>query len=306
MTTISAKRRFVLAAALSALLAGCGGGGGGDGAKSVSIGLSDLAGIRQATGLAAPAEPPASQEARAAGIVSRADSLILSTSYGTTSDRDLPAFRIGARCSGTRCTLSHPESGYRDTVDLEDFEFIAGRTVAVGTGHGITLMFETGSDSGIDYATFGAWMNHSAFSVQAGKGTFEGTRVDAILGSAGGDLTGTRPAGSATWLGRMVGSPVSGSARGNRLSGIAALNYDMDAGGGIDIGFSNIVDIDRRAPHSRTVVIFQDVPIGSRGTFRAGLAGNRVQGGFYGPGHAEAAGIFEQSNIVGAFGAKQQ
>ena len=40
-------------------------------------------------------------------------------------------------------------------------------------------------------------------------------------------------------------------------------------------------------------------------TVAAGEAGDRIQGGFYGPGHAETAGIFEQSNIVGAFGAKR-
>ena len=48
------------------------------------------------------------------------------------------------------------------------------------------------------------------------------------------------------------------------------------------------------------------MPLGADGTFEAGLTGNRIQGGFYGPGHAEAAGIFEQSNIVGAFGATLQ
>ena len=42
------------------------------------------------------------------------------------------------------------------------------------------------------------------------------------------------------------------------------------------------------------------------GTYRAGLTGNRIQGGFYGPNHAEAAGIVEQNGIVGAFGAKRR
>ena len=130
--------------------------------------------------------------------------------------------------------------------------------------------------------------------------------MSSLVGQAGGDLTGKGLTGSATWQGLMVGTPVSGSARGDRLEGTAALNFDMDAGGGIDIAFSSIVNIDRRAPHSTPVVQFVDVAIGPRGRFEAGLAGNRVQGGFYGPDHAEAAGIFEQSSIVGAFGAKKQ
>ena len=295
--------RVLAAIACAGLLAGCGGGGSG---KSVSSPLGNLDAIRQATGLAAPAETPSVQDARSASISSRADSLILSTTWGKTDNRALPTFHIRAQCSGTRCTLSEPQSGYSETLTIDDLEFVAGDTVAVGTGHGITLMFETASDDDLDYATFGAWMAHSVFGVQAGEGTFEGTRIDALLGVAGGDLTGTRLTGSATWLGLMVGSPIAGDARGERLQGTAALNYDMEAGGGLDIAFSGIVNIDRRAPHSTPAVLFSDVPMGPRGTFEAGFVGNRIQGGFYGPGQTEAAGIFEQQNIVGAFGAKRQ
>ena len=55
--------------------------------------------------------------------------------------------------------------------------------------------------------------------------------------------------GGATWLGLMVGTPISGSARGDRLQGTAALNYDL-AVGVLDAAFSSIVNIDRRAAHS--------------------------------------------------------
>lgn len=34
--------------------------------------------------------------------------------------------------------------------------------------------------------------------------------------------------------------------------------------------------------------------------------GARIQGGFHGLGHAEAAGNFEQSHVVGGFGAEKQ
>ena len=92
--------------------------------------------------------------------------------------------------------------------------------------------------------------------------------------------------------------------RGDRLVGDAALNYDTDAGG-LDIAFSSIRNIDLGAAHS-TAVIFADVPIGPDGTFSLGAAGDRIEGGFHGPGHAEAAGIFERSGIIGAFGAKKR
>ena len=61
-------------------------------------------------------------------------------------------------------------------------------------------------------------MEHSTFGVQAGEGIFEGVRVSAPVGVAGGDLTEATLTGSATWLGLMVGTPVSGSARGDRLT----------------------------------------------------------------------------------------
>ena len=94
-----------------------------------------------------------------------------------------------------------------------------------------------------------------------------------------------------------------GEGRGDRLVGTAALNYDM-AAGGLDAAFSGIRNIDRGTAH--TTVFFSDLEVGPDGTFSRGQSGARIQGGFYGPGHAEAAGIFEQSGIVGACGAKRQ
>ncbi len=104
----------------------------------------------------------------------------------------------------------------------------------------------------------------------------------------------------------MVGMQATGNNRGYRLQGDAILSYDLNAGGSVDIAFSGIKNIDRGAAHSTPSVRFDDVSVTPRGTFAAGLTGNRIQGGFYGPGHAEAAGVFEQSNIVGAFGAKKR
>ena len=103
----------------------------------------------------------------------------------------------------------------------------------------------------------------------------------------------------------MVGTPTAGEGKGDRLVGDAALNHDMVAGG-LDVVFSGIANIDRGTAHATPTVQFQDVPVAADGTFARGQGGHRVQGGFCGPGHAEAAGIFEQSNIVGAFGAKRR
>ena len=63
-----------MAAVLS--LAAC--GGGGNAGPQPTLGLDD---IRELTGLSAPAETAAAQEARQQDIVSRADSMILSTMH---------------------------------------------------------------------------------------------------------------------------------------------------------------------------------------------------------------------------------
>ena len=102
-----------------------------------------------------------------------------------------------------------------------------------------------------------------------------------------------------------MGTPIAGDDRGDRLVGTAALNYDMSAGG-LDAGFSGIKNIDRGTAHSVETVIFSDLAVEPDGTFARGQSGALIQGGLYGPDHAEAAGIFEQSDIVGAFGARRQ
>ena len=133
----------------------------------------------------------------------------------------------------------------------------------------------------------------------------EWTRTTAAPGARSGPGCALRLWGR-FWLRRpLVGTPVAGDDRGDRLVGTAALNYDMSAGG-LDAGFSGIRNIDRGTAHSVEAVIFSDLEVGPDGTFARGQSGARIQGGFYGPDHAEAAGIFEQSDIVGAFGAKRQ
>ena len=295
--------RSLLSVTILALAACSGGGGGGGGGPSGKPAVS-LDSIRDLIGATAPVESPAAQKARAPGILSRADSLILSTVNGETTFPEVPTLRLQARCAGAQCLISDTTIGYSQTVSLSDLITVDGPTDAVGTKHGITLMYQTASTTSTDYTTLGAWMQHGAFSVNTEKATVQGFTVDFRYGIAGGDLTGTRPTGNATWLGLMVGTPATGSNRGDRLTGDAALNYDMNAGG-LDVAFSSIKNIDRGAAHSTPTVMFNDVLISTRGTFEAGFVGNRIQGGFYGPAHIEAAGIFEQSNIVGAFGARR-
>ena len=80
---------------------------------------------------------------------------------------------------------------------------------------------------------------------------------------------------------------------------------DLDTGG-LDAAFSGFTNVDHGMAHDAETVFFLDLAVAQDGTFARGKSGTRVQGGFYGPRHVKAASIFEQPDIVGAFGAKRQ
>ena len=292
--------RIAPAAGMLALLtlAACGGGGGG-GASVAPI--SDVGGARDLTGAQAPAETPADQAARAPGITARTDSLIVSTIVGETSHASLPTFRVHTDCAGTRCSWREPTTGGSGSIGLNDREFTSGSSRAILTKNGITVMEGQAEDT----EAYGAWMDHAVFAVQSERTMIEGITVTGRYGIAGGDLTGVQPDIAATWQGLMVGTPRDGALRGNVLQGDALLTY-MLTGNSLDAAFTDIKNLDSGAAYSTPSVRFEDVPVAANGAYEAGLTGNRIQGGFYGPDHAEAAGIFEQGGIVGAFGAKRQ
>ena len=304
MTVRRSRLVILLSAAIPLSLGACV-GGGGDGP------VSDQERIRELTGLSAPAETAEVQQERSLDIFPRSDSLILTTIHGETGNAELPTFRQPTQCSGTQCTVSEPLTGMEYTIDLANTPLRHGAATAIGSKHGVTLLSEASTHTGADLASLGAWLEHSSFAIQNENQAGEEGTVDVWYGIALGDLTGTPPTGSATWLGIMVGTPVTGEARGDRLVGDAALTYDFpseDDGSGpsLDVAFGGITNIDRGTAHAVETVIFSDLAVGPDGTFARGQSGGRIQGGFYGPDHAEAAGIFEQQDIVGAFGAHRQ
>ena len=277
----------------------------GDGA-SVSGPALTTGEIRELTGLSAPVETAAAQQHRQVEIFARADSLNLSTMRVEVAGPDVThGFRWLTACAGAQCKLHDPVTGETDTINLATFEVVPGDGEVIGSAHGITLMSESGQHMGVDRTSLGAWMEHGSFGLFNDRVTGKEVESGYSYARALGDLMDRPLTGSATWLGIMVGTPTAGDARAGRLAGTAALNYDLNAGG-LDAAFSGIRNIDRGTAHGVVAVIFSNLAVGPDGTFAAGQSGTRIQGGFHGPGHAEAAGIFEQSDIVGAFGATRQ
>ena len=306
------RRLFPLAfLAGTFLLASCGGGGSGGGGGP-RIG-SETNAIQQITGSTPPTETVTDQLARSPAILSRSDSLVLSNQY-VKVDSGVYAgqrFIISSSCQRDTCILSNSQLGVYQPISISTLSdnFITDQSDAVATKWGITLarLTEGGNIDGVnvDARSFGSWMLDSGFSVAeapfSGPGG-SGSQQNAI---AGGDLTGYRPNGNATWRGLMVGTPVAGSNIGNLLQGDAILTYSFN-NSQMNAAFTNIKDIDLLQPHSVSTVRFNNIPVNEQGEFGIGITGNKISGGFYGSNHTEAAGVFEQSNIVGAFGAKKE
>ena len=229
-------------------------------------------------GLSAPVESAAEQALRATGIVERSDSLIMSTHFVESDNPDIPPARIWTDCSGDSCTLTDSLSGASHTVSLTDLEIMADASEALGTRHGVTLTWDESRHDGADATALGAWMDHGAVLLQTSIARTEEADLDIRSAIVVGNATDMPLTGSATWLGLMAGTPVAGEARGNRLIGTAALNYDMDAGGGLDVAFSAITDVDRNRPHTTATILFPDVPLVPGGTFETGRTGDRIHG----------------------------
>ena len=282
------------------------GGGGGGGTASPGLRL-DPARAQSLTGSSPPAETVADRSARAAAFVERSDSIVSSTVFGNSSNPDVPSFQFRASCSGTTCTWTEPRSGISETISLRDLESASGASSRAVLGkNGVTMFESARRRDGIDSRWYAGAMEHAGFQLELASGTADGVRFSLRGGFAGGDLTGSAPGFTLTWRGLMAGTATAGAARDNLLQGDAELTYAFEGARGLlDAAFTNIRDLDRGAAHSTAALRFDDVPVASDGTFEAGLTGNRIQGGFYGPGHAETAGVVEQADVVGAFGAKR-
>ena len=290
-----------LAVAALLSLAAC--GGSGDMSSKPALDPGD---VRELTGLSAPVETAQAQRQRQLEILARADSLIASTMHVEAAfPNETRAITLLTECAGAGCTVLNPVTGATETASLDTLEVATGDPQPVGSAHGVTLMSETGHHEGVDLTSLGAWMEHGGFVLNDQRWAEEGSENSALYTMAMGDLTDRPLTGSATWLGIMAGTPVAGDEKGDRLVGTAALNYDLGAGG-LDAAFSGIKNVDRGTAHGIETVIFADLAVGPDGTFARGQSGARIQGGFYGPDHVEAAGIFEQSGIVGGFAAKRQ
>ena len=295
----------MITALASIILAACGGGGGGSGG-SPSAALSTV--LEQPLfippGVQRPTNTAATELARAEGILARSDSLLVSNLHSSVDGDYLPELVAVSLCSGGTCTWTH-EGEHVETLTGREISADPDGVRALLSKYGITTLVGRQGDSSLAYS---AWMNHSAFGIQIGADTAAaegGMSRDVVFafGLAGGDLTGTRPAGTATWRGLAVGT-LYDDRLGDTLQGDATLTFTVGTNS-LAAVFDNFENLTRQTKYDGFQIRFDGIPVSAQGTFRSSSGGGSIQGGFYGPGHAETAGTFEKSTVVGAFGAKR-
>ena len=282
----------VVAATLLPILGACSGSDfeklGSDFADHVT---KEVAGIEPSE-----LEKPGEQAARGRDFARRADTLFATGAYEAS-------VAATAACTGIRCTLTVAGDGgaslERTVSDL--FPADISRVAKGATTNGVTAFsYSTGAGS---RETYGNWMTHSVYGVAEEPG-WRRDGVTAYFGFAAGDLTGSRPSARATWNGGMSGAVAKGGQVGTRLVGGANLALSI-ADNTVDVVFSDIRDNSNNQKWTIASIEFEDVPVKASGTFESGDSGNLIRGGFYGAGHAEAAGVFEKGDIVGGFGVKR-
>ena len=278
-------KSILASAAFSVILVGCGGGG----SESTSTSTSPTT----------PTPPNSASPLHPASI----DSAFITSMYGDGNNLSGPMNCVNEVCTAYSSTGEPIGSVGHTITSLSPGPIDNDSTNMLGTNNGITKYSGTAPNNSTLY---GAWMKYGSFSVNSSLQTFPvlgNTQV--LFGNAVGNSTNSKPFSNATYNGLMVASPVTGETKGDFLEGIARLNYDY-SDSTLDANFTNITNVKTNSPHSITSVSFDDISVNPRGIFISGSTNNFIQGGFMGPDHNQVTGVFEKSNMVGAFGAVKE
>ncbi|MDE0532640.1 MAG: hypothetical protein OXI01_14510 [Albidovulum sp.] len=281
-----------LALFLSCLsLAGCFGGGGG-GAPAPNLPIQDASTIRAAIGGSPLNMSPEQLRSEGQRIIGASDRIV-STDVVTTGGQTL----FSTACSGNLCRIGGTTYYISDLAVPDDIGSVMTHNgVGVWQGRQQTQLGDVQAQAD----ELGGFTRHSAFAVVAESYSQGQEAVGPFAYAvAFGDSTGSVPSsGSATWRGVVTGGSLS---RNEGFVGDATLRANF-AASNIDAAFTNIHEAETGA--SRSSIRYSDIPF-TRDGFARGSGRDMISGKFFGPGHAEAAGVFQRGSIIGAFGAKR-
>lgn len=285
-------------------LSACGGGGGGDDEISgFSFRAADVNGSSAI--MITGGSPP---DVTAAQAISQQSEIMFEANLGhrirIQVDSEGDALRThpwsyDVNCDRNTCTVFYDD----DIVDpiMTKNGVRLARTVSTAVNQ-----HEDGTVGDVSILGYGGWMDHSRFLVDVRTETYAGRA--SVIGVEGwgmvwGDAPRTNPStGPFAWNGVMVGrnSDIENSNVSNVVQGDAAVSAELSQAGdmSVDVTFSNIKDLNTGG--SIADIAWVDLSVVD-GTFES----RTILGSFFGPQHEEVAGVFEENNVLGAFGARR-
>lgn len=240
-----------------------------------------------------------------ARIAAQADTVIFGDALGYPQGATA-AVRVPTVCLKAKCSIGFGRVFSGKNFSLEDVEL-----EVLPDRNGVRLVVERGSSETSDATVFGGWMESSFFASQANLFTDEENPnfgATMLYSYAVGRTAGENPAvaGRAEWRGFVVGREASAvSSLDSVVQGDVVIAVEPGPSGMLaDIAFTGLANAHTGATWADMTWVDLAVSSGSFG--RRGVAGDRIEGRFFGPDGEEAGGIFERAGIAGAFGGRRQ
>ena len=286
-------------------LSACGGGGGGDEDRysGVAFRAADVNGSSaiMITGGSPPEASSAQVMSEQNEIMSRSNlrhHIVLGVNAEGYVSRT-GALSRELDCGPDTCFAFHGSDVIEPIMTRNGIQLFRASVDAIDEDYG-------GNPTEVVILEYGGWMDHSLFRVEVRPETYAGgSSVIEVSGwgFAFGDAPKTNPdTGPFAWNGVMVGrnSDIDSSQVSNVVQGDAAVSAELFQEGdmSVDVTFSNIKDLNSGS--SLADIAWTDLSVVD-GTFES----STIAGSFFGPQHEEVAGVFEESNVLGAFGARR-
>lgn len=245
-------------------------------------------------------------------IFANADYQVIADILVTSRSRVIPNVRLEFSCQGVVCAertnAVDPNQAPQNLV-----RFDPASDIRVGVRHGINEG-KTGTTTdyqdpnspanawSIDYQVYGGWLSESLFGVTLGQWSGQGQFADldgteTLNSYSTGSASGSNPVvtGTASWEGLLLA--IDQAALDRSVNGKASLTFDM--ADPLDATFTQV-----RGVRVYPDMSWTNVPV-ANGTFTYGDGGDFLAGTFYGANHEEVGGVFEQNQLIGAFGARR-
>ena len=267
--------------------------------------VKNLSQARTAAGGTAPDFTVEEYAMAATAIFEEANTFLASHRIASWT-RDLPYYD----CEGRVCSYDDGEEAFEDplgdTVEARLHEALMNKNdidvvqFALAYEHGEGL----NSGSNLRYG-LGLWGEENIAWTFFDHGYGFYGRYQYYESRVAGDAPGSNPSGDATYTGVMAGSVVEKDSAvplntPDWVMGDAELTFSL-ADSTLGASFTNIVSLTSGTAHDD--LGWEGVSVVD-GAFDHGGTGDYLNGAFFGAGHEEVAGAFEQDSIAGVFSAR--